>query len=80
VNVSTVWSGPAGFLAVTTAQPVIGSNTTFSSTAMISSFKREQSGVYNCMHTATIGSTSPYLINTYYTGPTFIALSIGEAI
>ncbi len=77
VNISTVWSGPAGFMAMTTAQSVIGSNTTYSSTAMISSFGREQSGDYNCI--TTISSTSPYLINSISTGQTFKALSVGEA-
>ena len=58
VTVNTVWTGPAGFMTTNTAQPVMGSTTTYTSTTMVSSFGREQSGVYNC--TATVNSTSPF--------------------
>ena len=55
VTVNTVWTGPDGFMTTNTAQPVILENTTtYSSTAVVSSFGRDQSGVYNC--TATIKS------------------------
>ena len=52
VTVNTVWTGPAGFIANNTAQPVMGSSTTYTSIAMIHSFGREQSGVYSCSATA----------------------------
>ena len=45
VTVTTVWTGPYGFM---TTQPVMGSNTTYTSTVMISSFGRGQSGNYSC--------------------------------
>ena len=51
VTVTTVWTGPAGFMNTTTAQPVVGSTTTYTSTAMVSSFGRDQSGNYTCMAT-----------------------------
>ena len=60
VIVNTVWTGPDGFMSTNTAQPVMGSTTTYTSTAMVSSFGRDQSGVYTC--TATVSSTSQYLI------------------
>ena len=59
VTVSTVWTGPDGFMTANVAQPVMGSTTTYNSTAMVSSFGRDQSGVYTC--TATVSSTSQYL-------------------
>jgi hypothetical protein len=52
VTVYTVWSGPDGFRATNTAQPVIGSTTTYTSTVAVSSFGREQSGAYVCNATA----------------------------
>ena len=59
VTVNTVWTGPDGFMTTNTAQPVMGSTTTYTSTAMVNSFGRDQSGVYTC--TATVNSTSSFL-------------------
>ena len=47
VTVNTEWTGPDGFTTINTAQPVMGS-TNYTSTAMVSSFGREQSGNYTC--------------------------------
>ena len=52
VTVNTVWTGPNGFSENGIAQRM-GSTTTYTSTAMVSSFGRDQSGVYNC--TAAVG-------------------------
>ena len=62
VNVATEWTGPAGFMITNTAQSVMGSTTTYISSVMVSSFGREQSGIYNC--TATASSSSPFLIDS----------------
>ena len=63
VTVNTVWTGPDGFMTTNTAQPVMGSTTTYTSTAMVSSFGREQSGLYVCG--ANIDSTiSPFLVRS----------------
>ena len=59
VTVITVWAGLDGFMTTNTAQPVMGSSTTYISTAIVSSFGRDQSGVYTC--TATVSSTSPFI-------------------
>ena len=59
VTVNTVWTGPNGFMTVNTAQSVMGSTTTYTSTAMVSSFGRGQSGVYIC--TATVRSASLFV-------------------
>ena len=48
VTVTTEWTGPDGFMTTNTAQPVVGSATTYTSTAMVSSFERDQSGDYVC--------------------------------
>ena len=64
VTVNTVWTGPDGFMTTNTAQPVMGSTTTtYASTAMVSSFGREQSGVYVCG--ASIDSViSPFIVRS----------------
>ena len=56
VTVTTVWTGPAGFMNTATAQSVMGSTATYTSTVMVSSFGRNQSGNYNCA--ATISPTN----------------------
>ena len=61
VTVNTVWTGPDGFMTANTAQPVMGSTTTYTSTAMIISFGRVQSGVYNCTATVSVISTNSFL-------------------
>ena len=66
VTVSTLWTGPDGFMTTNTAQPVMGSTTTYTSTAIVSSFRRDQSGVYTC--TATISSTSSFLSSNSQSG------------
>ena len=66
VTVSTVWTGPDGFVTTNTAQPVMGSTTTYISTAMVSSFGRDQSGQYIC--TVTVSSTSFILSSSSQSG------------
>ena len=56
VTVTTVWTGPAGFMTTNTAHPVMGSTTTYSSTAMVSSFGTYISRNYTC--TATVKAVS----------------------
>ena len=60
VIVNTVWTGPAGFMTTNTAQPVMGSNTTHTSTAMVHSFGRDQSGQYICTAHVTSLHNSQY--------------------
>ena len=62
VTVNTVWTGPDGFMTTNTAQPVIGSNTTYTSVVIVSSFGINQSGNYTC--TATVSSTTPFLLRS----------------
>ena len=58
VTVNTVWTGPDGF----TADNSDLRNTIYTTTSMVSSFGREQSGVYTC--TASISSTSAFLVGS----------------
>ena len=62
VTVNTVWSGPAEFMTVNTAQPDMGSTTTYTSIAMVNSFGRDQSGNYTCK--VTVGTMSSYFIES----------------
>ena len=65
VTVNTVWTGPDGFMTNDTAQ-VVESTTTYTSTAMIRSFGRNQSGTYTC--TATVSPDSPSVSSSAYSG------------
>ena len=62
VTVNIVWTGPAGFMTTNTAQPVMGSTTTYISTAIVNSLGRDQSGDYTC--TATVSSMSSNVMAT----------------
>ena len=58
LTVNTEWTGPNGFSENGMAQRM-GSTSNYTSTAMVSSFGRDQSGNYTC--TATVSSTSSFL-------------------
>ena len=70
VTVNTVWTGPAGFSTTNTAQPVMGSTTTYTSIATVRSFRRDQSGNYICI--ATVISVSPFIAYSSLSGVTRI--------
>lgn len=65
VTVSTEWTGPDGFMATNLSQPVMGNTTT---TVVLSSFGRDQSGEYTC--TATVNSMSPFIISSVLSSST----------
>ena len=60
VTINTAWRGPDGFTAEDClALPDMGlSTTTYTSRVMVSSFGRNQSGVYTCIYNTTISSES----------------------
>ena len=60
VTVNTVWTGPDNLNRSIIAQRM-GNTTTYTSTVMVSSFGRDQSGDYTCM--ATVSSTSSFIIS-----------------
>ena len=74
VTVNTVWTGPAGFMTTNTA---MGSSTTYTSTAMVSSFEREKSGDYTCA--ATISSMSSFLFSSESQSET-TKITVGETV
>ena len=61
LTVNTEWTGPNEYTDNGMAQHM-GSTTTYTSTAMVSSFGRDQSGNYTC--TATVSSTSSFITGT----------------
>ena len=76
VTVNTVWTGPAGFTMINTAQLIMGSTTNYTSTVMIRSFGREtESGDYTCR--ASINSTSPFLVNSTQTTSRTARVTVG---
>ena len=75
LTVNTEWTGPNGFSENGMAQRM-GSTTTYTSTAMVNSFGRDQSGDYTC--TATLSSTSSFLTNS--TGSSSTRVTVGKAI
>ena len=58
VTVNTVVTTPSGFMRASTAQPVMGTSTNYTSTFMISSFGRSDSGLYICSATASLPSNA----------------------
>ena len=66
VTVNTVWTGPDNFNRNVMAQR-IGSTATYTSTVMVSSFGRDQSGDYTC--TATVSLTSPFITGSMSSSP-----------
>ena len=62
LTVNTVWTGPAGFSTTNTAQAMAESTTTYTSTAMVSSFGRNESGNYSCV--ANVSSMSQFLFDS----------------
>ena len=58
VTVTTALTGPGGFMRIDTAQSVVGSTTTYTSTATVSSIGQDQSGNYTC--TVTVGTAASF--------------------
>ena len=77
VNVTTVWTGPAGFMTTNTAQSVVGSTTNYTSTVVVGSFGRNESGMYFCSSIAS--TTSSFLRNSASNSGT-ARISVGKAI
>ena len=61
VIVNTVWTGPDG-VTLSPTTPSMENLTRYTSTAMVNSFGRDQSGNYTC--TATVSSTSLFLTDS----------------
>ena len=76
VIVTTVYTGPYGFFTTNTAQPVMGSNATYTSTAMVSLFGRDQSGKYTCSSNV---SSMNILLSASDSVSNFTRVSVGKA-
>ena len=64
VTVNIHLSDPAGSTLPTTT-PVMSQGSTYSSTARVPSFGREQSGVYTCTANVLLSSENPFLSNNF---------------
>ena len=78
VTVNTEWTGPDGLMTTNTAQPVTGSSTTYTSTAMVSSSGREQTGNYTCK--AIVRAMSSFIIDSVHVGYSSSRVIVGKAI
>ena len=74
LTVNTEWIGPNEFNENGMAQRMEGT-TNYTSTAMVSSFGRDQSGNYTC--TATVNSTSSFITNSM--GSSSTRVTVGKA-
>ena len=76
VTVWTVWTGPAELLTTNIAQPIMGNTSTYTSTTVVSSFGRNQSGSYIC--TINISSLSPYITDNNGSYYEVVKISVGK--
>jgi hypothetical protein len=58
VTVNTTLTTDEGFMSTSTAQPVMGSITNYTATFTISSFGRNESGMYTCVATVSLPSNA----------------------
>ena len=63
VILNIVWTGLDRFTTVNASQPVLGSFTTYTSVAVVSSFGRNESGIYTCTASLSSLPTNLYLNN-----------------
>ena len=75
VTVNTVWTGPDNFYRNIMAQQM-GSTTTYTSTVLVGSFGRDQSGDYTC--TATVSTSSSFIIIDNVTSSSTKRVTVGE--
>ena len=81
VTVNTVWSGPAGFTTEDSGlvQPVVGNTATFTSTATVRSFGRNQSGDYMCTGTVISSPSNLFLMDSMSQSGT-TTVTVGETL
>ena len=79
VTVNAQISGPAGVNITSLTNSVMVSSTRYTSTSMVSSFERNQSGEYNCTTTVGLMTANPLIIGgTGVTGMDSITIGTGE--
>lgn len=80
VIVTTVWTGPAGFrTTIDTSQPVMGSNTSYTSAVTVRSFGRRHSGQYTCAAQVTSSQNSQYYVTNNASVFGEINITVGES-
>ena len=78
VNMNTQLSGPAGVTITPLTNSVMVNTTRYTSTSMVSSFGRNQSGEYTCTATVQLMTTNPLIIGgTGVTGMDSITIEPG---
>ena len=79
VTVTAQLSGHAGVTVTPVTNSVIENTTTYTSTAMISSFGRNQSGEYTCTATVNLVTANPFIIDSMdITGMNGITIGTGK--
>ena len=78
VTANIQFSDPAG-RALPTTTPVMSQGSTYSNTARVPSFVREQSGVYTCTANVLLSSANPFLSNNFSHSGT-LRVTTGEGI
>ena len=78
VTVNTVLTDPDGRTTTRTAQPVMGSRTSYVTMFMISSFGRSDSGLYVCSATVSLTSTNAYIRDSNTISPPSIRVTTGK--
>ena len=78
VTINTVLTTDEGFARVSTAQPVMGSSTNYTSTFLISSFGRSNSGLYVC--SATVSLLSHAYISDSSAATHLVRVTTGEIL
>ena len=81
-TVTTVLSNNVGFTTTSTVLPVMGNSTNnYTTTDMISPFRRSDSGLYSCLATVSLSSTNAYISNSNsYTGTHSVRVTTGEKL
>ena len=77
VTVNTVLSTDERFSNTRTAQPVMGSLTSYAATFMISPFGRSDSGIYSCSATVSLTSNA-YISDSSTSTPHSIRVTTGK--
>ena len=70
---------PHDGVLVTTSQPIIGDTNVYTTTAMVSSFERNQSGSYECLAGLHSALNNTYICESFGIGYT-IEITTGESI
>ena len=79
VIVTTVWTGPAGFRnATSTSQPVMGSNTSYTSAVTVRSFGRIHSGQYTCAAQVNSLQNSEFYVTNNASVFGAVQITVGE--